>query len=384
VASKIESLSGQVNLKSNNNLVLADGANVSANSQSIQYYTTTQHLDAGKVTLNSATGNVNVNAGANVTVNSTGDAKAGAVSVNATQGTLNLEGNLNGGATGTGLGGKLSVDVGSLANLSTSNQKATGFSESRHYRVRTGDVAITGTGDQALSARDISVAADAGKISVSGDIIATAPKNSKVGLYANQDLTLQSTANIQANSTKAGEEGGKVELFTQQGVLNLQSGSQINVAGGTNGAGGDVHLRASRTGAGAGNGVAVNALATAINGAKSTVLEAFKVFSGVTTLNAGSGTGATLGFTTVANDVSDFMANKGSIVAGLGKAGDSTFHLRAGTEVQSASNLTVGSDWNLYSETRTGGEPGILTLRAANNLNLNGSISDGFTITDCP
>lgn len=379
VASKIESLSGQVNLKSNNNLVLADGANVSANSQYIQYYTATQHLDAGKVSLNSTTGNVNVNAGANVTVTSTGDAKAGAVSVNAIQGTLNLEGNLNGGATGTGLGGNLSVDVGSLANLSTSNQKATGFSESRHYRVRTGDVAITGTSNQALSARDISVAADAGKITVSGDIIATAPKNSKVGLYANQDLTLQSTANIQANSTKAGEEGGKVELFTQQGVLNLQSGSQINVAGGTNGAGGDVHLRALRTGAGAGNGVAVNALATAINGAKSTVLEAFKVFSGVTTLTAGSGTGATLGFTTVANDVSDFMANKGSIVAGLGKAGDSTFHLRAGTEVQSASNLTVGSDWNLYSETRTGGEPGILSLRAANNLNLNGSISDGFS-----
>lgn len=379
VASRIESLSGQVNLKSNNNLVLADGANVSANSQSIKYYTTTQHLDAGKVSLNSTTGNVSVNTGANVTVTSTGDAKAGAVSVNATQGTLNLEGNLNGGATGTGLGGNLSVDVGSLANLSTSNQKATGFSESRHYRVRTGDVAITGTGDQALSARDISVAADAGKITVSGDIIATAPKNSKVGLYANQDLTLQSTANIQANSTKAGEEGGKVELFTQQGVLNLQSGSQINVAGGTNGAGGDVHLRAPRTGAGAGNGVAVNALATAINGAKSTVLEAFKVFSGVTTLTAGSGTGSTLGFATVANDVSGFMANKDNIFAGLGKAGDSTFHLRAGTEVQSASNLTVGSDWNLYSETRTGGEPGILTLRATNNLNLNGSISDGFT-----
>jgi hypothetical protein len=379
VASKIESLSGQVNLKSNNNLVLSDGANVSANSQSIQYYTTTQHLDAGKVTLNSATGNVNVNAGANVTVSSTGDAKAGSVSVNATQGTLNLEGGLNGSATGTGLGGNLAVDVGSLANLSTTNQKATGFSESRHYRVRTGDVAITGTGNQALTARDISVAADAGKITVSGDIIATAPKNSQVGLYANQDLTLASTANIQANSTKAGEEGGKVELFTQQGSLNLQNSSTINVAGGANGAGGDVHLRAPRTGAGAGNGVAVNALATAINGAKLTVLEAFKVFSGVTNLAAGSSTGATLGFTTVATDVSDFMTNKDSIVAGLGKVGDSTFHLRAGTEIQSSSNLTVGSDWNLYSESRTGGEPGVLTLRAANNLNINGSISDGFT-----
>lgn len=379
VASKIESQSGQVNLKSNNNLVLADGANVSANSQSIRYYTSTKHLDAGKVSLNSATGNVNVNTGANVTVTSTGDAKAGSVSVNATQGTLNLDGGLNGNSTGTGLGGNLSVDVGSLASLTTTNSKATGFSESRQYHVRTGDVAITGTGDQALSARDISVAADAGSINVSGDIIATAPKNSKVGLYANQDLTLESTANIQANSTKAGEEGGKVELFTQQGTLNLQSGSRINVAGGTNGAGGDVHLRAPRTGAGAGNGVAVNALATAINGAKSTVLEAFKVFNGVTTLTAGSGTGTTLGFTTVANNVSAFMANKDSIVAGLGKTGDNTFHLRAGTEVQSSSNLTVGSDWNLYSLERAGEEPGVLTLRAANNLNLNGSISDGFT-----
>ncbi len=68
-----------------------------------------------------------------------------------------------------------SVDVGSITNLSATNQQAAGFSESRHYRVRTGDVSITGTGNQALSARDISVAADAGKINVSGDIIATAP-----------------------------------------------------------------------------------------------------------------------------------------------------------------------------------------------------------------
>jgi filamentous hemagglutinin len=379
VASKIESLSGQVNLKSNSDLTLTTGANVSANSQSIDYYTTKQHLDAGKVTLSSTAGNVNVDTGAVVSATSTGNAKAGTVKVSATQGTLNLDGSLNGSATGTGLGGNLDVDVGTLANLTATNQAATGFSESRSYRVRTGDVAITGTGDQALVARDISVAADVGSITVSGDVIATAPKNSRVGLYANQNLTLASTANIQANSTKAGEEGGRVELFTQQGTLDLQNGSSINVAGGTNGAGGDVHLRAPRTGAGAGDGVAVSALASAINGAKSTVLEAFKIFSGVTTVTAGAGTGAILGFTTVANDVSSFMGNKDNIVAGLGKTGDNTFHLRAGTEIQSNSNLTVGSDWNLYSTTRTGNEPGVLTLRAAENLNINGSISDGFT-----
>ncbi|OYY48115.1 MAG: filamentous hemagglutinin, partial [Methylophilales bacterium 28-44-11] len=271
------------------------------------------------------------------------------------------------------------MDVGALSDLTATNQNAVGFSESRHYRVRTGDVSVNGVGEQALTARDISVAADAGSITLSGDIIATAPKNSRVGLYANQNLTLESTANIQANSTKAGEEGGKVELFTQEGVLALQNGSTINVVGGAGGAGGDVHLRAPRTGAGAGDGVAVSALATAINGAKSTVLEAFKIFSGVTTVTTGAGSGATLGFTTVANDVGSFMANKDNIVASLGKSGDSTFHLRAGTEIQSNSNLTVGSDWNLYSASRVGDEPGILTLRATDNLNLNGSLSDGFT-----
>lgn len=379
VASRIEALSGQVNLQSNQDLTLTTGANVSANSQSIQYHTTTQLLNAGKVSLSSATGNVNVDAGATVTATSTGDAKAGMVQVSATQGTLNLNGTLNGQAAGTGQGGQLDVDVKTLANLSAADQKATGFSESRHYRVRTGDVAITGTGTQALTARDISVAADSGSITVSGDVIATAPKNSRVGFYANQNLTLESTANIQANSTKAGENGGKVELFTQQGTLDLQSGSKINVAGGANGDGGKVHLRAPRTGAGAGDGVAVSALATAINGAKSTVLEAFKVFRGVAEVTAGNANTATLGFDTIAADVSDFMANKDTIVAGLGKAGDSTFHLRAGTEIQSSSDLTVASDWNLYSETRAGGEPGVLTLRATDNLILNGSISDGFT-----
>ncbi|MES2503040.1 MAG: filamentous hemagglutinin, partial [Pseudomonadota bacterium] len=115
-----------------------------------------------------------------------------------------------------------------------------------------------------------------------------------------------------------------------------------------------------------------------------TVLEAVRVFTGVNSITAGSGTGATLGYTTVANDVNSFMANKDTIVASLGKSGDSSFHLRAGTEIQSNASLTVGtatSDWNLYSTTRAGGEPGVLTLRAKDNITFNGSLSDGFTNT---
>lgn len=381
VSSNIDLPSGNLSLTSTNDLTISNGAKLSAASAPSTFYNLTRYANAGTVTLSSTDGNMNVNAGATVDVTSQGGANSGNVNIVAKSGTANIEGDLKGNALGAGKGGSLDVDVKTLSSLTATNNKASGFSENRHYRVRTGDVAITGTSDQALIARDISVAADTGSIIVSGDVIATAPKNSRVGIYANQNLTLAPTAKIQANSTQAGEEGGQVELFTQQGALSLQNGSSINVAGGTNGSGGKVHLRAPRTGSGAGNGVAVNALASAITGAKSTVLEAFKIFTGVTTLTTGTSTGANLGFTAIANDVDGFMANKDSIVTSLGKAGDNAFHLRAGTEVQSSADLTIGGDWNLYSESRTGDEPGILTLQAANNLILNGSISDGFTTT---
>jgi filamentous hemagglutinin len=380
VASNIDLSSGRLALTATNDLNIATGANISATSTASTFYNKTVNASAGSVTLTSTTSNVNVNTGAVVDVSSQGEANSGLVKVVATNGTANINGDLKGSATGTGKGGVLDVDVKTLADLSITNGKAAGFSEARQYRVRTGDVNISGTGASALTARETMVSADAGKITVSGDIIATAPKNSRIGLFAGNGVALESTANLEAKSTKAGEEGGKVEIYTRAGSLDLKAGSGIDVSGGAGTVNtGEVRLRAPRTGAGAGNGVAVTNLATNIMGAKSTVLEAFKTFLGVTSVTAGNGAGATLGFDTVANDVNSFMGNKDNIVVSLGKAGDDSFHLRAGTEIQSVGNLAVNGDWNLYSDTRTGGEPSVLTLRAKDNITFNGSLSDGFT-----
>lgn len=377
VGSVIESRAGQVRLQSNEDLTLTQGARVAATSHAINYYDTTQQLDAGKVSLTSTTGNVNVNANAVVDVTSLAEADAGSVNISASNGTTNIAGDLLGTANGSGTGGKLKVDVQSLASLTTTNNRASGFDDQRHYRVRNGDVEITGTGATALKARDISVAADTGSINVSGDLVATAPKDSQIGLYAGNGLTLESTATLAANTTQVGAEGGRVELFTAANNLDLRAGSTVDVSGGKGGVGGEVYLRAPRTGASSGNGVAVSSLATTINGAQATVLEAFKTYNNVSTITTGSGTGATLGFTTVTNDVNSFMANKASILASLGKTDDTSFHLRAGTEIRATNNLRLASDWNL-STTRGGDEPGILTLRAQDNLTLSGSLSDGF------
>jgi filamentous hemagglutinin len=378
VNSRIETLGGQVNLQGNSQLHLGSQAVVSAASTSKTYAGKTADIDAGKVQLGSNSGNISVDAGAVVDVSARGNADAGKVILSAAAGNIQVQGQLDGRAHGSGQGGALEVDVNNLPSVVALDQQAQGFSQSRNYRVRTGDVNIDGTGSQALTARQVTVTADQGAINVSGTINANGSKQGSISLYAHDDLTLESTAQLTANTSTAGAEGGKVLLATSNGALNLQQGSTIQVAGGSNDSGGTVQLRAPRIGAGSGNGVAVNALASSITGAQSVVLEAFRVYNNVSTLTTGNGTGTTLGYNTLANDVSSFMANQASILAALGKTGDSSFHLRAGQEIRSNGNLTVSTDWNLYADTRAGLEPGILTLRAADGLNINGSISDGF------
>ncbi len=377
VNSRIEALAGQVNLQGTSQLELGSQAIVSASSTTKNFANKASDVDAGKVQLNSG-GNIIIDQGALVNVGAQGSANAGQVTLSATSGNLQLQGQLNGQAQGSGKGGTLAVDVGTMPSMVAIDQQATGFSQSRSYRVRSGDVNIDGTGAQALTAKQVLVSADQGAITVTGTIDANSTKSGSIALYARDDVTLESGSLLRANSSTAGAEGGKVTLATASGALNLNQGSRIEVAGGTGGNGGEVHLRAPRTGSGSGNGVAVNSLDSSISGAQSIVLEAFRIYNNASTITTGTGTGATLGFTTLANDVNNFMANKDNILASLGMSNDSRFHLRAGQEIRSNNNLTVAADWNLYTTSRAGDEPGILTLRATNNLNLNGSISDGF------
>jgi filamentous hemagglutinin len=380
VNSRIETLAGQINLQANTQLNLGSQAVVTAASATKTYAEKTAYVDAGKVQLSSG-GDIVTDAGAVVNVSAQGGADAGKVIVSATSGDLQLQGQLDGRALGTGKGGSLEVDVKALPSVVAVDQQAQGFSQSRSYRVRTGDVSVDGTGAQSLTAKQVNVTADQGAINVAGTINANSDKQGSISLNANGDVTLQSSAQLTANSSKAGAEGGKVMLATQNGALNLNQGSTISVAGGANGSGGTVHLRAPRTGAGSGNGVAVNTLETTIAGAKAVILEAVKVFNNVNTLtSSGDGSGGVLGYDTLANDANSFMANQTSILAALGKGSDSSFHLRAGQEIRSDADINVDADWDL-SAIRGGNEPGIVTLRAVNNLNVNSSISDGFNGT---
>ena len=212
-------------------------------------------------------------------------------------------------------------------------------------------------------------------------------------LHAGGDLVLGAGATVDARATRGGANGGDVLLNSRSGRLRLDPGAAID-ARGDDDQDGRIVLRALRSGS---NGVAIDALNTGALQAAEVDIEAVRVYSTVTSgsttasitsigsaASSVSGTGAgatgTLGQTAIQGDNNAYMANAATVLSalGTGTAGDSRVHLRPGVEVRAAGDLAVASDWALNAQ-RPGGEAGFLTLRAAGNLTLNGSVSDGFT-----
>ncbi|SFW10905.1 filamentous haemagglutinin family protein [Nitrosovibrio sp. Nv17] len=310
-----------------------------------------------------------------------GGSDAGTLSIHAAQGQVTLAGDLRASAAAGRRQGAFELDVGSLGTDGYAGLNpalaAGGFTRAVNARIRQGDVLI-GAADS-VHAHQFRLSADGGAIAVAGSIDARGADGGRIALNARDDLTLADSATLRADATAANGQGGQVALSTAAGTLDLQTGSRIDVSGGTvGGAGGEVLLRAPRTGTGAGDGVAIAALDAEIQGAAATVLEAVQTYEGVSTLTAGSAGGATLGFDRIGADVAAFMTHQGTILTTLGRSGDAGFHLRPGVEVRSDGNLTLAGDWNLYAASRPGNEPGNLTLRAGGDLILAGSLSDGF------
>lgn len=284
---------------------------------------------------------------------------------------------LEGGAGAEGKGGTLTADLEALpddTSVSTDGldglaSATTDFTHKFDLRVRTGNVALAA---QPVKAETVLIAADAGSLTVTSTIDAGAPQGGVVQLAARDDVTLGEGGRILANATRAGANGGDVLLASTAGLVTVAAGSVID-AGGDDAKDGRVVLRAAR------GDSTVNIAPIAGNITAGEVsIEAVKVYSAYTSLKTGATSGASLGQSSILTGNTNFMANKNAILASLGVAGDARFHLRPGVEVDAAGAFTVTNDWNLYSASRPGGEPGFLTLRAVGNLNINGTISDGF------
>jgi len=197
-----------------------------------------------------------------------------------------------------------------------------------------------------------------------------------VELYAKTAVTLEDKATVSAVG-KDGAAGGSVLLSTGaadkisgQYALQVNAGSKIDVSGGTGGAGGTVSFRAYELPVG--NDVNMAPLpAGAISGASLVSVEEAKKYS----VNGNIGAyGAP--YNTFMSDA-DMAALKSKLFAQVSATNLPLYHLLAGIELVSdpGKDLVLDTPWDLTS-VRPGGEAGVLTLRAAGNLNIANNLVD--------
>lgn len=274
------------------------------------FFDVTKYTSAGQVNLISDNGSVLLDAGSTVNVAALGVGNAGTLSIAATHGNIDVRGQLRGQAGNSGTGGNFIADASRIvdptgqAHLAALDNllDAGGFTQSRAFRVREGDVVVDG----AATARQFLLAVDSGAIGVTGKIDASGQTGGAIALYAYNGITVSGTArlSVAAERLDSAGKGGSVTLETGEakavggvmtpgtGWIDVQGGSVIDlsVAGGP---GGTLHLRAPQIsgvdGAGApiptnvnsvagGTDLAIRPLAGTIRNPSSIVVEGFQVF----------------------------------------------------------------------------------------------------------
>ncbi|ALR20902.1 filamentous haemagglutinin family protein [Sphingobium baderi] len=385
-------------------IVLGDGAVIDMAGRPTEFFDQTRYSWGGDVVLESAHGDVSLAQGASIAIGAQHN-HAGTLKVTAVEGTVTLDGAITGHATGADdeadpelRNGSIDIRAGTIADFAGLNTGLTesGVTDSRSFIVKTGDLAI---GDE-IVARNVTISADGGSLTVNGRIDASGAKPGTIRLSARDDLTLAGSAVLDASASELwvdsygapveAQNRGLVELTSAGGTLALQQGATIDLSSADDVARGRIELNAQRRGS---NDVAIAAAqAVNISGADSIAVNAFRSYEpagGVINqalmdgihadsdafINAAIGNAALLGR-----------------MAGLRAYADA-FHLRPGVELVSAAgeSLSVSGDLNLagyryaslnVDTQRTAvygsGEAGVLLVRAADDLNIFGSITDGF------
>jgi filamentous hemagglutinin family protein len=423
---------GRLSLTAQSDIVFGAATHIDLAGRRTALFDQTANSNGGTLLAESTSGNITQASGAVIDVSSPA-ANAGAASFSALAGTVALDGTLDGSALLAANSGSFSVIADTLTNFDPLNATldAGGFFGARAFEIATGDITIDGT----VRAKNISVAADSGSIDLTGTLDASGTGPGTITLAAGENLTLAAGARIDAHATTTAvdsygdpidaENRAQVTLTAASGVLALQGGAIDVSYPGDNTADvlhpggnpqGQVVFNVPRLDASGNAGTDagrtygdIGLLVTAtpdIIGAGSIALYANTTYKPTdpngTVEQGGKGETVTPGAVTIeriGNDNTKFMTAFASL--GAGKLGGLTaygslFHVRPGVIIQSSAktggDLTISGDLDFsglrtqsgagYGTAQTSvigsGEPGSITFRAANQLIVNGSISDGF------
>lgn len=375
----IDLASGQFSARtSQGDLKLDSTANINTASRTVKFDRFTAYTQGGVVSLQSDLADIEIASGARLDVSGGEGGNAGTVKLSASQGEVDIAaGTLYGQAVAGKTAGSLVLDSGSMSNFSSLNNALNqgGFNYSRDLRIRTGNVNIAAA-DQVQAQRFV-LSADGGAISIAGKVDASGSQGGDIQIYARDDVHLQAGGQLLAKATASNGQGGSVllssttgnviaDVFEADGVTRRADAALIDVSGSKRG---DVSLRAERVGA---SGLKVDSAApAAIVGADKILLESVKVTNVSATLNA-----ATLN--SIRNDTNAFYADVANTNANYAASADGiTAIVAPHTELRVNGDATVANDWNLRD--LSVGRDGVLTIRSSGNLQLNGSISDGFS-----
>ncbi|HEX8295063.1 MAG TPA: hypothetical protein VF593_02100, partial [Chthoniobacteraceae bacterium] len=397
--------SGEIVLRAISGDVTIGGRLDTAGTQR-RFFDLIRYSDAGRIRLTSDVGNVELLAGSTVSVASAGLGKAGTLAIDAANGTFVNEGVLSGKAAEDEDSGSFLLDVGSAGTYASLNDplQTGGFFAERNLRIRLGSVTIDGT----TRARDFTLSADQGSINVTGLIDASGRTGGRIVLVSGGSLTAEagSRLTVQADEFSSAGKGGSIRLEAGAAIngvsdptalLDLRSGSTLDLGVGSYVAGtytdpassafrgqfqGTLHLRAPR----AGNDIQIATLAGDIAGASSILAEGFRIYdrTGIGTLDNA------LRNAIHADSAAYLNAGYGAMEARLLAANPNlqqTLVLAPGVEIiNRTGDLVLGTnaddssnDWDL-SGFRYGPKaaPGVLTLRAAGDLEFKNALSDGF------
>ncbi|MBO9726055.1 MAG: filamentous hemagglutinin family protein [Novosphingobium sp.] len=395
-------------------VTLGDSARIDMAGKATAFFDETRYSWGGDVELEAAHGGVTMAKAAVIDLSADYN-HAGLLKVTALNGTVALNGAIEGEARNGAnpanpalRNGGIDIRAGQLADFSGLNRRLTeaDVTESRNFIVKTGDLVI---GDE-VKARNVSITADGGNLTVNGRIDASGAKPGTIRLAAQGDLTLAGSAVLDARGTQLQVDSyGAVveaanrptmELTSKAGTLALLQGATIDLTSADGVARGRIDLNAPRLG---GNDVAVSAANTLnIRGMDSLSVNAFRTYvpgNGVIDQALMDGIhGDSDAFINAAISNSALLGR----MAGL-RAYGSAFHFRPGVELASApgGDLRISGDLNLagyryaslnpatqraanYADPTGGGygsgEAGVLLVRASNDLDINGSITDGFGV----
>lgn len=383
---------------------LQDGARLDLAGRDTKFFDETRYSWGGDVELESIQGSVQQAAGSTIDISADYN-HAGVLKVTALQGAVNLNGSINGRARNGDKpadpamrNGSIDVRAGTLTDFAGLNRRLTesGVTEARSFVIKTGDLTI---GDE-VQARHVSISADGGNLTVTGTINASGYRPGSIRLAARDDLTLASTAVLDASGKTLvvdsygapidASNRATIELTSAGGQLTLASGSTLDLSAPDGVKRGQVELNARRLG---GADVAIDARGPlTIRGASSLSVNGFRSYQ-----PSGGVIDQTLMDGVHADSTAFINAAIGNAallgrMAGLTAYADA-FHLRPGVELRSAAgeSLRVSGDLNMagyryaslnaampLTQVYGSGEAGVLLIRAADKLDIYGSITDGF------